>query len=94
MPLETVRRIRFDDLDRARVQDEAIALAIENTEAHIWRYLSDEQSPGGRYVAADLFKETFPQYAASPEARNRYNAPVHNAAAVLFRGAVPAAPGR
>jgi len=38
---------------------------------------------GGRYVCSDSFKETFPQYAASPDSRDRYNTPVHNAAAVL-----------
>jgi len=34
-------------------------------------------------VAADLFKETFSQFSESKEARNRYNGPVHNSAAVL-----------
>jgi hypothetical protein len=42
-----------------------------------------EQSLGGRYVSADLFKETFEEYRASKDSRNRYNAPVHNSAAVL-----------
>lgn len=83
MPLENVRRLRFDDLDRARVQDEAIASALENTEEHLRRYRADPLSHGGRYVAADLFKETFAAYRASPATRNRYNAPIHNAAAVL-----------
>jgi Zeta toxin len=30
-----------------------------------------------------LFKETFEEYGASKDSRNRYNAPVHNSAAVL-----------
>ena len=30
-----------------------------------------------------MFKETFEEYSASKDSRNRYNAPVHNAAAVL-----------
>ena len=38
---------------------------------------------GGRYVASDLFKEQFEQYALSRFARERYCAPVHNASAVL-----------
>ena len=46
-------------------------------------YAADPRSFGGRYVATDLFKETFAAYAASRESRNRYNAPVHNSAAVL-----------
>ena len=46
-------------------------------------YVADPRSFGGRYIAADLFKETFAAYAESRESRNRYNAPVHNSAAVL-----------
>jgi Zeta toxin len=46
-------------------------------------YIKDRRSFSGRYVAADLFKETFWQYRESRESRNRYNAPVHNSAAVL-----------
>lgn len=83
MALEPIRAARFEELDRAKVQDEAIASATNNTELHIRRYIEDPRSHGGRYVAADLFKETFPAFAQSPESRNRYNAPVHNAAAVL-----------
>ena len=58
------------------------------------------QSFAGRYVCSDLFKETFPEFAASNEARGRYNNPLHNSAAVLaseqFRRMVqdPADPGR
>jgi len=67
-----------------RVQDEAIASAQTNTEQHIAAYKADPRSFGGRYVAADLFKETFVDtFASSKEARNVYNTPVHNAAAVL-----------
>ena len=83
MALEPIRVARFEELDRAKVQDEAIASATNNTEEHIRRYIADPLSHGGRYVAADLFKETFPAFAQGPESRNRYNAPVHNAAAVL-----------
>ncbi len=83
MSLETILRQQFADADRARVQDEAINSAIGRTEMHIQRYCDDPRSFGGRYVAADLFKETFEQYAESKESRNRYNLPVHNSAAVL-----------
>ena len=83
MPLETILRQQFADPDRARVQDEAIASAIGRTEMHIQRYCDDPRSFGGRYVAADLFKETFEQFAESKESRNRYNLPVHNSATVL-----------
>jgi hypothetical protein len=83
MPLEPIRRRVFDEPDRARVQ-ESVAHAVEtDPERFIERYRCFEQSLGGRYVSADLFKETFDIYNASNAARNRYNACVHNAAAVL-----------
>ncbi len=81
--IEPIARRTFDDPERARVQEEAIASATTRTEQHLIAYASDRRSFGGRYIAADLFKETFAIYAASKDARNRFNAPVHNAAAVL-----------
>lgn len=81
--LEPINRQKFADSDRARVQDEAIASATGRTELHIQRYLEDPRSFAGRYVSADLFKETFEQYVESKESRNLYNLPVHNSAAVL-----------
>ena len=83
MPLEPIRRGDFVDADRAAVQDEVIRAVEGNPDAFIERYKDHPDSLGGRYVCADLFKETFEQFSASPEARNRYNTPVHNAAAVL-----------
>jgi hypothetical protein len=83
MTLEPIRRRRFSEPDRSTVQ-ETVAQAVEkDPDLFIDRYRSLEQSLGGRYVSADLFKETFDPYGASKDARNRYNAPVHNAAAVL-----------
>jgi len=83
MTLETIQRRLFSDPDRAAVQ-ESVARAVEkDPDRFIDRYLSMEQSLGGRYVSADLFKETFEEYRASKDSRNRYNAPVHNSAAVL-----------
>ena len=83
MSLEPIRRNSYDEPDRARVQDAAIHSAQTRTEEHLARYAADPRSFGGRYVAADLFKETFDSYAQSRDSRNRYNAPIHNAAAVL-----------
>jgi hypothetical protein len=83
LSLEPIQRQNFADPDRMRAQDEAIASAKTNTEQHIAAYQADSRSFGGRYIAADLFKETFASFAASKEARNVYNTPVHNAAAVL-----------
>jgi hypothetical protein len=83
MTLEIIQRRQFSDPDRAAVQ-ESVARAVEkDPDRFIDRYLSMEQSLSGRYVSADLFKETFEEYRASKDSRNRYNAPVHNSAAVL-----------
>jgi hypothetical protein len=77
MTLEIIQCRQFSDPDRAAVQ-ESVARAVEkDPDVFIDRYLSMEQSLGGRYVSADLFKETFEEYCASKDSRNRYNAPVH-----------------
>lgn len=61
-----------------------MARAVEtDPERFLARYANLPQSFGGRYVCSDLFKETFAPYRESPQSRGRYNAPVHNAAAVL-----------
>ena len=81
--LETIRRNGYPQADRAAAE-EAVASAVEENPARfIEEYVSDERSLGGRYIAADLFKETFPEYRASKQSRNRYNNPLHNSAAVL-----------
>jgi len=65
MTPETIQRREFSDPDRAAVQ-ESVARAVENDpDRFIDRYLSMEQSLGGRYVSADLLKETFDAYGAS-----------------------------
>lgn len=81
--LEPIRRQSFAEPDRQSVHDAALASVQADPERYIRAYLADPQSFGGRYIAADLFKEHFPDFHASKEARNRYNAPVHNPAAVL-----------
>ena len=82
MALEPIRRNGYAQADRVAVEETVAAAVESDPRPFIERYLGDPRSFGGRYVAADLFKETFAQYAASKDARNRYNAPVHNAAAV------------
>jgi hypothetical protein len=83
MTLELIRPRAFGEPDRAAVQ-EAVACAVESGPEHFFdQYRGLEQSLGGRYVSADLFKETFEPYSASRHSRHRYNACVHNAAAVL-----------
>lgn len=83
MALEPVKRLVFADPDKMRVQSDAIASAETWTERHIGRYRALDGAFGGRYIAADLFKETFAEYAAGREGRARYNVAVHNASAVL-----------
>src|SRR5450631_4526968 len=83
MLLEPIVRRSFSQADHADVQ-ERIAQAVErDPEQFLARYVSDPRSFSGRYVNSDLMKETFDDYCQSRETRNRYNAPVHNAAAVL-----------
>lgn len=83
MPLETIRRNGYAEADRAEVE-QSVAKSVEaNPDHFIEKYKLDARSYEGRYVAADLFKETFVQFCASKDSRNRYNAPVHNSAAVL-----------
>lgn len=81
--MDRILRLTFAEPDRQAVQDEAAAAVERDPEPLLARYRALPNSFGGRYVCADLFKELFPAFAASPEARNRYNGPVHNAAAVL-----------
>lgn len=83
LALEPIHRNGYTQPDRAEVEDVVTRAVEADPRRFIEMYKQDERSFGGRYVAADLFKETFEQYSASKEARNRYNAPVHNSAAVL-----------
>lgn len=81
--LSTIKLNEYADHDRALVQ-QAVAEAVKaDPESFIDAYRRHEEAHGGRYVAADLFKETFAEYSASNDSRNRYNNPVHNSAAVL-----------
>ena len=83
MALESIRRQSYPEADRNDAQ-ERIARAIEaDPEPFFAHYHALPQSFDGRYVCSDLFKETFPEFSASNEARGRYNNPLHNSAAVL-----------
>jgi hypothetical protein len=81
--MNEIQRKTFAQADRQQVQDDTIAAVEANPDLFMSAYREDPRSFDGRYVAADLFKETFASFSASKEARNRYNSPVHNAAAVL-----------
>lgn len=83
LQLEPIRVNVYDQADRNNVQAAVIQAVRADPDWFIEAYKRDERSFEGRYVAADLFKETFEEYCASKESRNRYNGPVHNSAAVL-----------
>lgn len=83
MALEPIHRRPFSNPDLVAAQ-EAISRAVEaDPDSFIQRYQEDSRSFGGRYISADLFKETFDLYRQSPASRTLYNTPAHNAAAVL-----------
>jgi hypothetical protein len=89
--IEPIIRRGFSQADRAAVQEQ-VCLAVEADPEHfLAAYRLDSRSFDGRYVNSDLMKEMFPEYNASKEHRNRYNLPVHNAAAVLAAGQFRAA---
>ncbi|MDP9897413.1 hypothetical protein J2W32_006522 [Variovorax boronicumulans] len=81
--MEKIQRKEFTQPDRAAVQDELIRAIEVDPEPFLAAYAADPNNHGGRYVSADAFKDTFEAFRQSPEARNRYNTPVHNSAAVL-----------
>jgi len=90
--IEPIIRRKFSQPDRAVVQEQVCVAVEGDPERFLAAYRLDSRSFQGRYVNSDLMKEMFPEYSASKEHRNRYNLPVHNAAAVLaaaqFRAAV------
>lgn len=81
--LEPIRLLTVTDPDRADVQRRVVDAVQADPERFLTAYAAHKDSFGGRYVCADLMKDVIPEYAASKEARGRYNAVVHNAAAVL-----------
>jgi fido (protein-threonine AMPylation protein) len=83
LPLQTIRINEYEQADRMLVQASVSAAVKADPQWFIDEYKRHPESHDGRYVCADLFKETFAEYAASAESRNRYNGPVHNSAAVL-----------
>lgn len=86
--LEPIKRLQFDSAERNTVQ-EKVARAVEaNPQQFLEAYRKLNHADGinsfnGRYIGADLFKETFEDYRATKENRNLFNTPLHNSAAVL-----------
>ena len=88
MPLDPIQRRPISDRSRADFQ-ERVARAVEtDSEPFLAAYRAHPDTHGGRYVAADMMKEVFPEFSASREGRSTYNIPLHNSAAVLGQRAV------
>ncbi|MHB1677080.1 MAG: hypothetical protein ACYCSS_06030 [Sulfuriferula sp.] len=83
MAIETIESRSFESLLRQEVHDQACWEVAQDAERFLHDYALLPETNGGRYISADAFKELFPAYAASKAGRNVFNAPVHNAAAVL-----------
>ena len=81
--LNPIRLNEYKEADRNAVQEAVVRAVKADPQWFIDEYKRHAEAHSGRYVSADLFKETFEEYSASKESRNRYNAPVHNSAAVL-----------
>jgi hypothetical protein len=90
--IEPIIRRKFSQQDRNAVQEQVCAAVEADPDRFLVAYRLDSRSFQGRYVNSDLMKEMFPEYNVSKAHRNRYNLPVHNAAAVLaaaqFRSAI------
>jgi hypothetical protein len=81
--LSKIIRRSFAEPERATVQ-EAVASRVEaNPESFLARFRALPQSLDGRFVSADLMKETIAEYSESKVSRGWLNAAVHNSAAVL-----------
>lgn len=84
--LQPIRRQPYSEPDRAAAQERIAAAIEQDPEPFFEAYRALPESHDGRYICSDLFKETFPEFASSPEGRARYNNPLHNSAAVLAAG--------
>lgn len=79
-----IRKINMElTPEQAKMEEEFIESACEDTEKHIKEYEGLLSSLNGRYICSDLFKETFAAYRESLESRKKYASVIHNSAAVL-----------
>jgi len=89
--IEPIIRRKFSQQDRLAVKEQVSRAVEADPEHFLAAYRLDSRSFQRRYVNSDLMKEKFPEYSASKEHRNRYNLPIHNAAAVLAAAQLRAA---
>jgi hypothetical protein len=88
--LPSIQRNAYPEPDRQQAQ-ERIATAIEaDPEPFVKAYHQRPDSLGGRYICSDLFKETFPEFAASNEGRSRFNNPFTTAPPYSLQRSSPA----
>lgn len=85
--LEAVKVNTYPEPDRQAAASQAAADLQADPSGFLDRYRELPETFGGRYVCADSAKELFPAFARDPDSRNRFNGPVHNAAAVLASAA-------
>jgi hypothetical protein len=81
--MKKIKLNEYPQRDRQLLQEKVAREVERNPDAYLQKYAENPLSHSGRYVCSDLMKETFPEFAASNEARARYNSPLHNSAAVL-----------
>jgi hypothetical protein len=81
--METIAAREFKHPKQMMVQERIIKAVTADPDSFIEKYIKLPNSFSGKYVCADLFKEVFPEYNSSREARVFFNTVVHNSAAVL-----------
>lgn len=89
--LETIRVNSYPEPDRQAAAVQSAADLERDPRGFLDRYREHPHTFGGRYVCADSAKELFSVFARDADSRNRFNGPVHNAAAVLASAAFHAA---
>lgn len=92
MPLDPIHRRDIKDPARAGYQERTARAVESDPEPFLATYQARADTHAGRYVAADMMKEVFPEFSASRAGRTEHNVLLHNSAAVLaseqFRRAV------
>jgi signal recognition particle GTPase len=81
--VEAIALREFKHPEQMRVQERIAKSVTANPDRFIEKYIKLPNSFSGKYVCSDLFKEVFPEYNSSREARGFFNTVVHNSAAVL-----------
>lgn len=81
--MEPIKTRGFTDPAKVNAETAAIKLAETQTDKVLSAYSQRPDTFGGRYIAADTFKELMPGYRESRASRNALNGAVHNSAAVL-----------